>query len=58
MLAAEPSRAIWRERLENGLGLEARVLRDDPAAGDGAEPGQLAIDQALPMLGASLTVSR
>lgn len=58
MLAAESSRATWRERLEDGLGLEARVLRDDAASGDGAEAVQLAIDQALPMLGASLTVSR
>ncbi len=58
MLAAEASRAVWRERLEDGLGLEARVLRDGGAPGAGTGAGELELDRALPMLGASLAVSR
>lgn len=56
MLAAEASREIWRERLEEALGLPARVLDDNTTSGSGSEAGDLELDRALPMLGASLAV--
>lgn len=56
MLAAEASRETWRKRLEDGLGLTARVLDGNTTAGSGSEAGELELDRALPMLGASLTV--
>ena len=56
MVAAEPSRAAWRERLEDGLGLPARILGDNTISGNGSEIGELELDRALPMLGASLAV--
>lgn len=56
MLAAENTRATWRERLEKGLGLTARVLDDSTTSGSGSEAGDLELDRALPMLGASLAV--
>ena len=56
MLAAEDSRATWRERLEDGLGLPARVFDDNTISGNGSEAGELDLDRALPMLGASLSV--
>ncbi len=56
MLAAEASRATWRERLEEALGLPARVFDDTTISGNGSEAGELDLDRALPMLGASLSV--
>ena len=56
MLAAEASRATWRERLEEALGLPARVFDDNTISGNGSEAGELDLDRALPMLGASLSV--
>ena len=56
MLAADASRETWRERIEDGLGLPARALEADAASGIGSEAGELELDRALPMLGASLTV--
>ncbi len=56
MLAAETSRPIWRERLEDGLGLPARVLGEEEAGVNRAGDGGLEVDRALPMLGAALTV--
>ncbi len=56
LLATEADRPAWRERLEDGLGLPARVLDQSTTSGDGPEAGTLELDRALPMLGASLTV--
>ncbi len=56
MLAAEAARATWRERLEDGLGLPARVLDGSAISSGGAGAGELELDRALPMLGAALTV--
>ncbi len=56
MLAAETSRETWRERLEEALGLQAQVLDGNTTAGSGSEAGELELDRALPMLGASLAV--
>lgn len=56
MLAAEETREVWRDRLEDGLGVPARILdRNDTL---GAEPAsaEISVEQALPMLGAALTV--
>ena len=57
MLAAETSRATWRERLEEALELEARVLDEKVTAGAGPGVHELELDRALPMLGASFSVT-
>ena len=56
LLTAAAAHGVWRDRLEEGLGLPARILDDNGALG--AEPATAEIDvqQALPMLGASVTV--
>ncbi len=56
MLAPEGAREAWRRRLEDGLGLPAHILDDEAALGSAVEPGAIHLAQALPMLGASLTV--
>lgn len=56
MLASEETRGIWRERLEDGLGLPARALDGNGVFGAGPETPDIDVEQGLPMLGASLTV--
>ena len=56
MLASEEARGIWRERLEDGLGLPARILDGNGVFRAGPASPDIDVEQALPMLGASLTV--
>ncbi len=56
MLAAEEVRGVWRDRLEEGLGLPARILDGNAALGSEPATAEIGVQQALPMLGASLTV--
>ena len=56
MLAAEEARGVWRDRLEEGLGLPARILDGNGTFGAGPGTPDIGVQQALPMLGASLTV--
>ena len=56
MLAAEEARDVWRDRLEEGLGLPARILDGNGTFSSGPATPDIGVQQALPMLGASLTV--
>ncbi len=54
MLAPRELRPEWQERIDRGLGLRARLPEDQSSSRVGS--AGLALEQALPMLGASLTV--
>ena len=56
ILAAEEARGVWRDRLEEGLGLPARLLDGNVDLGADLGVAEIGVEQALPMLGASLTV--
>ena len=56
MLAAEEALGTWRERLEDGLRIPARRAGGNGNLDIGPETGDLGLEQALPMLGAALTV--
>ena len=56
VLAAEQDREAWSDRLEEGLGLSARILDGNGTLGSQPAATEIGVQQALPMLGASLTV--
>ena len=56
VLAAEGARSVWRDRLEEGLGLPARNLDGNGAFGSETATAEIGVQRALPMLGASLAV--
>lgn len=56
LLAAEEARGVWRDRLEQGLGLPTRIVDGNGALAFRPATEEIDMQQALPMLGAALAV--